>query len=82
MDRNELLLKLSQMNFTALDLQLYLDTHPTEKRAIEQYNMAVNEANKLRAEYESMYGPLASFVTPSDPAEFTYINEPWPWQKS
>ena len=75
-DRQSLLMKLSEYDFAAIDLQLFLDTHPDDKKAIEQYNMAVNAANKLRAEYEKAYGPLASFVTPSRPEEFTYIHEP------
>ncbi len=81
MDRDTLMLRLMQMDFTAIDLQLFLDTHPTDKQAIEQYNMAVAEAAKLRREYERLYGPLDAFVTPSRPGEFTYINSPWPWER-
>ena len=80
-DRNAMLMKLSELNFSALDLQLFLDTHPDDKKAIEHYNASVNAANKMRAEYEKAYGPLANFVTPSRPDEFTYINSPWPWEK-
>ena len=82
MERHDMLMKLCEHDFTAIDLQLYLDTHPDDKKAIEHYNTAVNSANKARAEYEKAFGPLASFVTPSRPDMFTYIDEPWPWQSA
>ena len=81
MDRDTMLMKLSELDFAALDLQLFLDTHPDNKKAIEQYNTAVDVAGKARAEYEKAFGPLTSFRVPSQPDKFTYIESPWPWEK-
>lgn len=81
MDRNTLLLKLSEVEFSALDMQLFLNTHPHEKNAIKMYNELVSEAKILREEYERCYGPLFSFISKSKDDYFSWIDEPWPWNK-
>lgn len=80
MDRNTLLKKLTTLDFVAVDLALFLDTHPNCTRAIEHYNQVVREADKLREEYQKKYGPLYSYRCESDDS-FTWIEEPWPWEK-
>ncbi len=61
MSRDQLLNKLTTLDFMSVDLHLYLDTHPKDKEAIETYNNIVREADCLRMEYEKLYGPLYSF---------------------
>lgn len=80
MDRMSLLMKLSALEFSALDMQLYLNTHPADKKAIAMYNGYVKDAAAARAEYERAFGPLFSFVSPSNPDFFGWIDEPWPYQ--
>ena len=81
MDKNSLLLKLSQVEFCAIDMQLYLDTHPNDSVAIKKYNQFVAEAENLRCEYEKNYGPLFSYIQASNENKFSWIDEPWPWEK-
>lgn len=77
---NALLSKLTQLEFYAVDLQLYIDTHPTDKQAISDYNRTVREASVVRAEYEKMHGPLYNFVSLVNDEKSDWINEPWPWE--
>jgi len=81
MEKHELLHKLSETEFAALDLQLYLDTHPCDAEAIEKYNCAVSDGDKLRKEYTERYGRLFSFIEESNPERFDWIDNPWPWDK-
>ena len=81
MDRETLLLKLSEVEFFALDMQLFLNTHPHEKKAIAIYNEFALEAKKLREEYENNFGPLLSYISQSREDYFSWIDEPWPWNK-
>ena len=53
-----LLKKLSQADFYAQDLKLYLDTHPDDERALELYREAVREADACRCAFESEFYPL------------------------
>ncbi len=79
MNRKELLEKISRLDFLATDLHLYLDTHPHDKDIIEKYNIIVNEANQFRRKYEENFGPLCSYRSPSDPNEWTWKDDPFPW---
>lgn len=81
MNRDELLLRLSALDFYAIDLHLYLNTHPNDCEAIMKYNVIVSEAKKLREEYERAYGMLTPQGTPSR-CPWQWIDNPWPWQKT
>jgi spore coat protein JB len=79
MSRDEILQQLTILDFAAVDLQLYLDTHPNDTQALEQYNNTVTQADELRAEYEENFGPLFSFRSLAG-KKYTWLDNPWPWQ--
>ena len=79
-NREALLKKLSILDFIAVDMHLFLDTHPNDTEAIEKYNSIIQEADSLRYEFEEMYGPLCSYRSMSPENEFKWIDCPWPWQ--
>ena len=81
MNRDELLKNLTEMDFMALDLALYLNTHPHDEEAVAKYNHAITEADKARQMYETNFGPLCSFRSASRKS-WVWINNPWPWQES
>lgn len=78
MNRDELLKIISVLDFYALDLQLYLNTHPTDRDAIQKYNNVVKRAKELREEYERTYGMLTPQNISDSP--WRWIENPWPWQ--
>jgi spore coat protein JB len=67
------------MGFMAMDLHLFLNTHPEDKEALAMYNDVVEKGAIARKEYESLCGPL-SFGKKSD--GWPWIKCPWPWQES
>lgn len=81
-NRDSLLKKLTELDFMTVDLQLYLDTHATDKEAIALYNKVVRVADTVRGKYEKEYGPLCSFrsVSRCDNA-WQWAENPWPWEK-
>lgn len=81
MTEMDLLKRLTALDFMAVDLQLYLDTHPNDKEAIDKYNDTIKEADMLRSVYEKNYGPLFSFRSYNHSKEFGWIDNPWPWQR-
>ena len=81
MTRDQLLQQLSALDFLAVDLQLFLDTHPTDREALTQYNSVVAQAATIRQQYETAYGPIWSYRSPSQ-YPWQWINDPWPWQYS
>ena len=78
-NKHDILNKLMALDFIAVDLQLYLDTHPCDRNALMKYNSVVSQAHMLRQTYENMYGPLYSYRSMSK-YPWQWINEPWPWQ--
>jgi len=81
MNREELLRRITELDFTALDLGLYLNIYPSCAIGIEKYNEAIEEADKYRKMYEATYGPLSSFRSPGRKS-WSWSNNPWPWQQS
>ncbi len=80
MSEQELLRKLTVLDFMAVDLQLYLDTHPDDTEAVEKYNSVIKDADMLRSQYEKMYGPLFSFRSYNHGDTFKWVGKLWPWQ--
>jgi hypothetical protein len=80
MERNSLLKQLMAIDFYIEELNLYLDTHPRDQRAIQLINTAVANARILREEYERLCGPLTTFNTLNNGPEWRWIESPWPWE--
>ena len=79
MDRDELLKKLTILDFMAVDLHLYLDTHPYDMEALAEYHRVVEEASEVRYKYEKHCGPLCSYRSDSSKNCWNWIDDPWPW---
>lgn len=78
--RKEMLIEIMALEFTAVEFNLYLDTHPRDERALEVYNETVEELNELKKAYEEAYGPLTNFGTTTSEYPWRWVEEPWPWQ--
>ncbi|MGN0136472.1 spore coat protein CotJB [Anaerotignum sp.] len=81
MDRNELLKTLTELDFIAVDLGLFLNTHPDNAEAIMAYNQVITAADTVRMKYEEAFGPLCSFRSyASNTQDWQWKDNPWPWQ--
>ncbi|NLY43875.1 MAG: spore coat protein CotJB [Clostridiaceae bacterium] len=78
MNRDELLKQIMALDFTIVDLNLYLNTHPYDQNALMRYNAAVMQSRMLKNQYESLYGPLTAYHSTSC-YPWQWINNPWPW---
>lgn len=76
-----LLRKIQEMEFVAVELNLYLDTHPCDQDALNDFNCAVESLAKLKVKYEAEYGPLLNFGFSSTSREgWQWVQGPWPWE--
>ena len=78
-EREKMLLKIQEYAFTATDLGLYLDTHPTDRGALKLHRAVTEKLFGLKEEYESAFGPLTSNQNRSD-TEWKWLQGPWPWE--
>lgn len=79
-DREGMLKELQALDFKLKDLELYLDTHPFDEKALALYQDTADEAMDKREEYEKIFGPLTPEVAATD-VEWTWIQNPWPWER-
>lgn len=80
-NQDTLLKELMAIDFTIIELNLYLDTHPCDYRALSLFNENVNRAKILRNNYEQTYGPLTASNSFNTKQTWQWINSPWPWEK-
>lgn len=73
--------ELMALGFVIKELNLYLDTHPKDRDALEM----LKSLNKLMQEgqerFIKLFGPQTIMdITSGD--EYNWINDPWPWEYS
>ena len=81
MSKRELKRRIYELDFAIHELVLFLDTHPTNKKAME----LLCEYRKIREElvkvYENRFGP---YVVISDDVKpegcWEWLKGPWPWE--
>jgi len=74
------LMAIQELDFVRVELELYLDTHPNCKTAIDYYHKTVDALEELKAEYQAGGTPLVASGA-IDTNAWSWINGPWPWQK-
>lgn len=75
--RQNLLALIDIYSFIILDLNLYLDTHPTCQRTKPLINTFISELHKIKDYYNTHYTPLTICDLS---ACTTHIEGPWPWE--
>ncbi|ADG83231.1 spore coat protein CotJB [Thermincola potens] len=78
--RVQMLEEIMMVEFATIELGLFLDTHPYDMRALKDYNRYTCMLQKLKAEYEQLYGPLALHGTAPTQFPWKWVEEPWPWE--
>lgn len=67
--------------FVKVELELYLDTHPRCRTALDYYYQTVEELKRLTEEYENTVGPLTAMGNVSTD-QWHWVDGPWPWQQA
>ncbi len=81
MERDELMRRIQEVSFYAVDLNLYIDNFPENEQAVRDYQAISRALNNLHDIYEKYYGPLKNFGDSVLHGEWSYINDPWPWER-
>ncbi len=79
--REEMLKRISELDFAITDLNLYLDTHPECAEALEMLTKLAATCKSLKADYVRKYGPLmVTDVENETPFSWVSPKHKWPWQ--
>lgn len=78
-EREKLLREYQEADFALLDVTLYLDTHPADKRALEYFDKMQKLRNELKEAFTDKFGALQSNEVETG-NYFSWVNDPWPWE--
>ncbi|MBR6034066.1 MAG: spore coat protein CotJB [Clostridia bacterium] len=79
MTKYEMMKKIQEYNFSVIELVLYLDTHPTDLKALNLHKEYTKSLKELKDKYQKVYGPLTIYYPCN---KWRWIEEPWPWEGS
>ena len=78
-EQEEMFLRMSEKEFAAHDLNLYLDLYPNDGNALDLFNKYRKEANRLMMDYEDKYGPILVSSDSLDTSPFLWQTLIFPW---
>ena len=78
MTKYEMMKKIQEYNFSVIELVLYLDTHPTDLKALNLHKEYTKSLKELKDKYQKVYGPLTIYYPCN---KWRWIEEPWPWER-
>jgi len=73
--REEMMMKIRELDFAIIELALYLDTHPDDRKALCLHREYAKEVKELKDKYQKVYGPL-TINFPCN--KWRWLEEPWP----
>ena len=79
---DELILQIAQCEFTCADINMFLDTHPEDERALMDYNCYAQQLMALKEMYEGHFGPLENFGNSMSEGSWKWVSQAWPWVKA
>ena len=79
MNKQQLMEWIMMLGFCAIDMALYLDTHPCDTDALNYFNQCNELYQDARNSYEEMYGPLTIHGVNSE-SSWTWVEGPLPWE--
>jgi spore coat protein JB len=68
-----------EIQFVCTELNLYMDTHPDDMAAKEDFACYASELQDLIGKYEELYDPLLGFGL-SVPKAGSWVRSAWPWE--
>jgi len=77
--REKLFACITATSFVLDELRLFLDTHPTDRAALEHWDRVSKVRNEAVNEYTMCFGPIESYRVVND-CEWAWVEEPWPWE--
>ena len=74
--------RIDALDFSIHELVLYLDTHPSDQKAMSLLREYRRRRREAISGYESKYGPYVKTVDDVHPKDYwNWIDSPWPWEK-
>ncbi len=79
-ERLAMLRTIQELEFVAVELNLFLDTHPQDQAALRDFYAVRNQLVEAVKRYEQIYGPLTATGCTPRQNQWLWIQSPWPWE--
>lgn len=70
--------RVQQLAFAKCETELFLDTHPDCRQALDYYHKILTELEEAELEYRAKHGPIRAAESSTD--RWDWVDSPWPWQ--
>ena len=80
--QRHLLMQITECEFICIDINLYLDTHPCDERALSDYNCYSEQLRILKDLYTNTYGPIENFGNSVSLGSWKWNTNPFPWDNA
>ncbi len=78
-NKEQMLKDISIVDFVLVELMLYLDTHPTDRSAMDYFNHYSRVKKQMEREFSQKYFPLTKDQAESN-KEWRWGAAPLPWE--
>ena len=78
LNKESILNEIQSLSFAITELALYLNTHPTDEKALCLHKEYCEKLKDLEEKYQKAFGSL-TINFPSD--KWNWLNNPWPWER-
>ena len=79
MNQKELYEWIMMLGFCAVDMMLYLDTHPDDEEALNYFNQCTALYNAAKQSYQEQFGQLNAF-SEQERSSRDWNTAPMPWE--
>lgn len=79
-DREKLLCLIHQVSFVLDEAVLYLDTHPTDEKALQYYCHYRDIREQAVKDYTRFFGPLTNDNVNVTSNIWEWVCQPFPWE--
>ena len=79
MNQKELYEWIMMLGFCAVDMMLYLDTHPDDEEALNYFNQCTALYNAAKQSYQEQFGHLNAF-SEQERSSWDWNTAPMPWE--
>jgi len=77
-----MLREIQGIEFSMVDLHLFLDTHPYSVEALTLFKEYANMLEETKCEYERRYGPISPMGCNMGEKRWEWVMHPWPWHQT
>ena len=80
-DREKLFYFIHQISFAVDEIVLYLDTHPTDEKALKYYEYYSDLERNAKKDYAMNFAPIDYENVNVDSNIWEWVVEPFPWER-